>query len=404
VRAGIWSVVALATLPASAIARAVRPRADLTVSSGSVRAAGGKLSGSFVVRDGGAAVGASTATLSIRVAKKPRLVKRFTVPALRAGASAKVVVAGVSLPAGLAVGSYAIDVCVDGRAQIRERSETNNCRSVGKLSIRSPDTVTPVRPATPTPTPPVVDEPPAPDPAPPAPPSSFPTDPLPPGSYTENANGFFALPGTPTPYSVYLPRSYDASHQTPTSLLVWMHGCGDTASNALNVVASFASRPTQRWITVTVGGRDSACWNVNSDSSLVLSVIADVKSHFNVNPRSVVLGGTLDGGSLAYRTAFYNANLFAGLLLAGSSPFYLTGSTQSASVAAAAWKFNVVHVIHTADTVFPPETVRAETQALADAGFPVTPLERPYDSSYTGDELVNDLLPHMSDGWLSPAP
>jgi predicted esterase len=141
----------------------------------------------------------------------------------------------------------------------------------------------------------------------------------------------------------------------------------------------------------------------------VLAAIANVKTHFNINPRRVILGGYSSGGDLAYRTAFYNAGMFAGVLAENTSPFRDTGSTQSASLAAATWKFHVVHLAHTEDETYPIAGVRNETDAMAAAGFPITRIERPgthYDSDAGDTETNHDvrtlLLPHLNDPWLSP--
>ncbi len=121
-----------------------------------------------------------------------------------------------------------------------------------------------------------------------------------------------------------------------------------------------------------------------------------------------MLGGYSSGGDLTYRTAFYNASTFAGVLVENSSPFRDTGSSQSASIAAAAWKFNVVHLAHLQDVVYPIAGVQAETDALTAAGFPMTRIERTgthYDadagSTGTAYDLRAFLLPHLDDGWVS---
>jgi predicted esterase len=147
----------------------------------------------------------------------------------------------------------------------------------------------------------------------------------------------------------------------------------------------------------------------------VLATIADIKTHFNINPRQVILGGYSSGGDLAYRTAFYNANTFAGLLIENSSPFRDTGSSQAASLAAASWKFNVVHLAHLQDTTYPIAGVRTETDAMTAAGFPLTRIEVDgghYDNPGeienghsvpgTTADLQTYLFPHIDDGWLSP--
>jgi len=368
---GAPDVDAGTTLVMSAVARP-----DLKVTGGTVRASSGRLSGSFTVRNVGRRAGRSSARLTVQAAGKPRVLARFAVPPLKRSATRRVRVK-VDVPQGLPAGSFALKACADSRAQIRERSESNNCRNVGKLSIAG-----------------------APAPL-PAPGSSVPTHPIP-----FEKDTVLALSGPVTNYWMYVPGAYASSHQTPTTLLVWLHGCGGLSEGDIYTVAP---QGLQNYIAATVGGREGSCWDVESDSKKVLATIADIKTHFNIDPRRVVLGGYSSGGDLTYRVAFYNAKLFAGVLVENSSPFRDTGSSQSASLSAATWKFNIVHLAHLQDETYPIEGVRAETDAVRAAGFPLTQIERPgthYDadtgSSGTDYDLRTYLLPHLSDGWLSP--
>jgi Ca2+-binding RTX toxin-like protein len=215
-------------------------------------------------------------------------------------------------------------------------------------------------------------------------------------------------------YWVYVPNSYDETHATPTTLFVWLHGCGGQSSGDIYTVSPGGS---QDWISLAVGGKDGQCWDPNNDQSKVLAAIADVKTHFNTNPRRVLLGGYDSGGDLAYRSAFYNANSFAGVLVVNSSPFRDTGSSQADSLAAASWKFHVVHLAHLQDTSFPIAGVRNETDAMVAAGFPLTRVEVDgghYDDDGatenghpvpgTNHDIATYLLSHIDDGWLSPTP
>lgn len=215
-------------------------------------------------------------------------------------------------------------------------------------------------------------------------------------------------------YWVYVPESYDASGNTPTKLFVWMHGCGGDSGGDIWTVSPGGG---QDWISVSVGGRDGGCWNMDSDGLLVLNAVYDVETHFNIDPRRVVLGGYSSGGDLAYRTAFYNADTFAGVLAMNTSPFRDTGSTSAASLAAATWKFNVVHLAHLQDTTYPIAGVRNETDAMISAGYPLTRVE--VDGTHwdapgaivnghavpgTDADVRSLLLPHLGDGWMSPEP
>ena len=236
---------------------------------------------------------------------------------------------------------------------------------------------------------------------PPPPPSTFPTAPI-----TVSYNNVVTLNSSSSPYYLYVPSAYDSTHNTPTKLLVWLHGCGGDGYGAAWTVSPGGS---QSWLSVSVGGRDGACWNPDTDTTIVLAALADVKRRVDVDPRRVVIGGYSSGGDMAYRTAFYNASSFAGVIAENTSPFRDTGSTQSASLAAASWKFNVAHLAHLSDATYPIAGVRAETDALTAAAFPMTRLERAgthWDpdtaSSGTDYDLRTYLLPYLNAGWIAP--
>ena len=218
---------------------------------------------------------------------------------------------------------------------------------------------------------------------------------------TVSKNEVVTLQSDSSAYFVVVPDAYDESHNTASSLFIWLHGCGGTGANDARVVSPGGS---QSWITVSVGGREGGCWNMDTDSKLVLAALDDVKQHLNIDPQRVTIGGYSSGGNLAYRTAFYNAGRFAGILAENTAAFYGTNSSQSSSIAAATWKLNIVHLAHVSDTTFKVATVRSETVALQAAGFPVTLLEQPgshWDSA-TNNDLRNRLLPYLDAGWHSP--
>jgi poly(3-hydroxybutyrate) depolymerase len=356
------------------------PRPDLTVSKGTVTLTGSMLTGSFSVKDKGAVKAKkSSASLFVEVSGTNQLVKRFAVKSIRPKKSRRIRVS-VAVPAGLPVGSLPVSVCADSRNKVKERSERNNCRTIGTVVITTTT----------------------------GPTSSVPTDPIP---FTKNT--VFTLNDAQSNYWVDVPTAYDSTHQTPITLFVWLHGCSGISAGDIYMVSPGGA--SQHWISVAVGGEEEKCWNVNADSALVLAAIANIKTHFNINPRRVIVGGYSSGGDLAYRTAFYHAKTFAGVLAENTSPFRDTGSTQSASLAAAAWKFNVVQLAHLQDAEYPITGVRSETDAMTSAGYPLTRIER--DGTHYDDpgamvnghavpgttaDLQTFLLPYLDAGWLSP--
>ena len=225
---------------------------------------------------------------------------------------------------------------------------------------------------------------------------------------TYDANGFFNLNSGQSPYIGYKPNTY--SQNTPISLFVWMHGCGGNAAGDMWTIAPSATRQTQSYIAISIGGRDGACWQTANDAPKVLAAIDDVARYFNINPRKIYLGGYSSGGDLTYRVGFENASRFAGLLVENSDPFSGTGRTGAHLMAAASWKINVAHLAHLSDTTYPIATVRTNMANLTSNGFPATLIEKAgthYDpdtaTTGTNYDLRTFLLPYLNAGWISPA-
>ncbi len=206
---------------------------------------------------------------------------------------------------------------------------------------------------------------------------------------------------------VTVPASYDPTHQTPIHLFVWLHGCGGYSQyDVYNVSPGGAG---QTWITLAPGGAENGCWSMSNDPSTVRNALTELRKHFNIDPKRVVLGGYSSGGDLAYRMAFYDSLAYAGVLATNTSPFRDTGASQSDSLAAATWKFNVYHLAHIGDTTYPIAGVRAEFQALVDAGYPAVKVEvegNHYDDAGefpgTDADIRSYLLPRLSEGWVAP--
>jgi hypothetical protein len=225
---------------------------------------------------------------------------------------------------------------------------------------------------------------------------------------TYDTNGFFHLDSGQSAYVGYKPDTYSDSQ--PISLLVWMHGCGGDAEGDLWTVAAPASRQTQSYIAISIGGRDGDCWSVDTDTPKVLAAIVDVSRYFNINPRKIYLAGYSSGGDMTYRVGLQHSSLFAGLLVENSDPFQDTGATQASLLASASWKINIAHLAHLSDATYPIASVRADLATLTANGFPVTLIEKAgthYDpdtgTSGTSYDLIHFLLPFVDAGWKSPS-
>jgi pimeloyl-ACP methyl ester carboxylesterase len=357
----------------------VRPRPDLVVSRGTVSARGGRMTGTFTVRNRGTArAGRSRAKLRIYVSKGDAWTAGvFPVRAISRSQSRIVSFAG-NEPQGLPAGTFRVSACADSGGAISEQSESDNCRWIGRITVAVSGT----------------------------PPGGGSSDTRPTAPIDFQKDTVFSLQDPQSNYWIFVPDAYNAAHTTPIELFVWMHGCGGEGAGDIYTISPGG---TQSYIAISIGGREDDCWDPNDDQDKVLAAIADVETHFNIDRHQVVIGGYSSGGDLAYRTAFYHSTMFSGLLAENTSPFRDTGSTAADSLAAASFKFHVVHLAHTEDDTYPIDGVRNEISQLQAAGFPVALIERPGDhyddsdaTSGTDHDLQAYLLPHLSDGWRSP--
>jgi dienelactone hydrolase len=372
-------VVALAMLVAAGAAEAAHP---LRVVNGSAHGGGELVKVGFVVRNVGATRSARTrATVIFHSGRRFVPLRRPWIGALEPGERRRLAFTA-TLPPQLPAGTWGIRVCIARR-----------CTGLGSTIVgqRGADEPTPGPRSTPSPQ------------SPPAAPtiSTVPTDPIP----HPVAEPFFHS-GAGAEYAAFIPRSYDATNQTPTTLFVWLHGCGGEAEGDAWVVDPGAEEGVpQDWMTLSLGGRDGGCWNPLAETEpLVMAAIADFETHFNVNRRQIILGGYSSGGDLAYRTAFKHSSTFAGLLIENSAPFRDTEASEAELLGAATTKFPIVHLAHAQDMTYKLGEVEPEIAAVRAAGFQVEFIVRPggHSDSHTDEDLINLLLPHIDDGWLAP--
>jgi len=144
--------------PAARVAAKVKP-ADLVVRSADAELTGGRVVVSLVaVNSGGRRAPGSTGAVSWKPASGGKVeLKRFPFAALAAAARRSLKVSA-GVPSG-SVGVFAVSVCLDVLSKVSEKSNANNCRSAGKVSVPAPTTPTgtPTPPVPPAPPPPAVD-------------------------------------------------------------------------------------------------------------------------------------------------------------------------------------------------------------------------------------------------------
>ncbi len=135
------------------------------------------------------------------------------------------------------------------------------------------------------------------------------------------------------PYGTQIPDSYDASKPTP--LLVMLHGFSANA-NLQDLYLGIGKQTTDRgWLFAMPDGTQNpaglryweatdACCNFanppQDDVAYLNAVIADMKSHYNVDPKRVYLFGHSNGGFMSHRMACDSSDVIAAIgSLAGAT-------------------------------------------------------------------------------------
>lgn len=318
------ALLAAALAPTAPAAADARPRADLKIVTGDVTAAGARVTGSFTLAN----VGTKRAPASSTAVKVDgRKVRSVATPGVGAGEETL-----VRFSARVGGGTHVISVCADRKDKIKERREGNNCRKLGSVTLES---------------------------------TSVPADPV-----DYSPGGIVKIGSSPKEYWVRVPTSYDDSHQTPIRMVVFVHGCGAYAQNEAQWIDSYTENGDDYLLMVPGLGHDGQCWDSNADVQPLLNSIEDVKTHFNVDPKRVVIGGYSSGSTLAGQVAFTNAEQFAGVFALPGRPFW-SNDNRNQLMANAAWKLNVALRPHTSDEYYKISELRADKRALADAGWPV---------------------------------
>lgn len=212
------------------------------------------------------------------------------------------------------------------------------------------------------------------------------------GDLKADKDGFFTRKTSEGSYVGHVPASYKGD---PTTLVVGIHGCGDTALNFGKwAVNPYATIDAQSHIGISIGGRDGECWDTKKDAPKVTAAIADVKTCLYVHQKKVVLAGYSSGGILAYQMGLGDAGKYAGIIIENSG---LAG----ADPAKASWKINVAHIAHTSDDSFPIAEAHSDWAKLEAAGIPLQKKEVAGTHDGTSDDWSDYLVPKIS-GWIAP--
>ncbi|RHW25571.1 hypothetical protein D0Z08_18880 [Nocardioides immobilis] len=341
-------------------------RTDLTVRSGSFAKSGPLVRAEFRVGAQRAEAPPSRATLGLR--DGARWIGLAVVRVPRIGTGRVRTVRAEGTVASVRAGTYTVVACADRPGRVAERAEGNNCRDLGRVRVGTS----------------LCDR-----------PGCAPID-HPSGSvfdYTDRTGTYWA-------------HEPNDAINGPFAVLIWLHGCAQGSSSAVRVAVD---RYDEHYVTIAPDGADGACWKPgelgDAGVARILRTIESVVAHFDVRSDRIVLGGYSIGGVLAYRTAFYHARLIAGVIAVNAAPFRRSESRPASSLAAARWRFPVLHLAHDADKQFPLTKVRSEVRRVRRAGHSIGFMHLPgthYDLQTQPHIKRHAVEPGMAHGWTSP--
>lgn len=172
-------------------------------------------------------------------------------------------------------------------------------------------------------------------------------------------------------YVGFAPSSYDPYQ--PLSVVLSLHGAGDTAANYFSLVWK-GNAETRGFLVISPEGTSPAgsgyTYNTADLEPIVNQVVDDFSACYSVNPKRRIVHGFSAGGVLAYLVGLQAADFFAGISVAaanlGTAEYY-----AGQSLLPAPWKIPVSHTHGQSDANFPIDTAIAGRDKLLAAGHPV---------------------------------
>ena len=198
-------------------------------------------------------------------------------------------------------------------------------------------------------------------------------------------------------YQVFVPSDYSTTQRWP--VILFLHGGGEEGDDGFLQtevgLGSAIRRHADRWPAIVVFPqvRPGKRWN-GQDAAWALKALDETQREFATDPSRVYLTGLSCGGAGAYYLAYRNPGRFAAVLISCGrvTPATTLGGQPAPDVdpvvpgtdgdpfraLAAKLKQTPTWVFHgDADTVISVEESRRATEALREAGAPITYTELP---------------------------
>jgi phospholipase/carboxylesterase len=174
-------------------------------------------------------------------------------------------------------------------------------------------------------------------------------------------------PGSRGGFSLYVPEYYTPDRAWP--LVMALHGGSGNGRNFLWSWLRDARSFGAILVAPTATGPTWALMGEDNDTPNLARIMESVRSHWNVDPRRMLLTGMSDGGTFCYVTGLESASPFTHLAPVAATFHPLMAETADAERLQGLPIFLVHGLL---DWMFPVQVARQTRQALAAAGADVT--------------------------------
>ena len=203
-------------------------------------------------------------------------------------------------------------------------------------------------------------------------------------------NLHFKLNGNDYPYSLFIPEPTDPKEKIP--LIIVLHGLGGSGANT---IPDWINRLDKKFAVLCPTYPMGAWWSRPAEE-MVLNLIDQVRSKYNIDPNRVILAGLSNGAIGAYMIGMFYPDRFAGILpIAGSiTPRYMHFLVNLRNTP--------IYMIQGAhDPFFPVQLSRRTHKILSDMKYPVTYREHGEKGSAHGGHFLPDSeIPDMVE-WIN---
>ena len=181
-------------------------------------------------------------------------------------------------------------------------------------------------------------------------------------------------------YYLYVPSTLAADAKAP--LIITLHGSGRNGITLVEKWKDFAKK--EGIILAGPDASNSQGWSAPQDGpDFLRDLVEELKTKYQINPRRVYLFGHSAGACFAIHMSLMESQYFAAAAIHAGA---LRSKQEFSLIELPKRKIPISIQVGDSDAFFPLKEVRATSDALQEAGFPVDMIEiKNHDHNYYGD-------------------